>query len=171
MKKSILFLLLLLSSVGISAQTTWIARAGVGLASGVVDEVAPAMTAGVEANIPLKYGSSVVISPSLNWTLEMYDFEQLAIDAPILFGKKISMGNSLFVPKIGPVIGVTFAGEDSLILGPCAEFNFEIKHFVVGLSGYYSLVKAGDYYYYDDDYYYDHRFNYVRASLTFGYKF
>lgn len=160
MKKSILFLLFLLGSVGISAQTTWIVRAGAGFAPENCGCAALAMTAGVEANIPFKYGSTIVISPSLNWTMDMYDFLQMEIDAPILFGKRISMDKSLLVPKIGPVIGVTFGEESGLILGPCAEFNFEIKHFVVGLTGYYSFVRPGV-----DD------FTCYRASLTFGYKF
>lgn len=96
-----------------------------------------------EANIPL--GARInrfVFSPSL--FVVSYLEDGVNFDIPLHFGYKVSLGNgSLFIPKIGPMVGYHTYDEngfgDGFAFGPSAELAFEIKHFVIAANGYYDI--------------------------------
>lgn len=101
-----------------------------------------------EANIPL--GDKVnkyIFSPSISI---MTDFcGEICAVAPLHFGYKVHLSTgSLFIPKIGPMIGTHYTldyyGEDhnEVAFGPSSEFAFEIKHFVVAANGYYDVLNS-----------------------------
>lgn len=98
-----------------------------------------------EANIPLgSRKNKFVFSPSV---FMASDFDEGGVlNIPLHFGYKVPIGiGSLFIPKIGPMIGYNVYNE-SLAFGPSAEFAFEIKHFVFAVNGYVDFMaeaKAG----------------------------
>ncbi|MBO5025021.1 MAG: hypothetical protein J6C86_02625 [Bacteroidaceae bacterium] len=102
-----------------------------------------------ESNIPL--GARInkfVFSPSL---FIVSDFEVYTnLNIPLHFGCKVPLGHgSLFIPKIGPMIGTHTVSDEyyeetdiEFAFGPSAEFSFEIKHFVVAANGYYDVANS-----------------------------
>lgn len=78
--------------------------------------------------------------------------------------------NCLFVPKVG-VAGGYFSlsdYDDAFLVGPSIDLAFELKHFVIGLTGFYSINTTTDTYSGhggDDD------CNIPMVSLTLGYTF
>lgn len=102
-----------------------------------------------EANIPL--GARInkfVFSPSLFIVSDFGEYTNLNI--PLHFGCKVPLGHgSLFIPKIGPMIGTHTVSDEyyeetdiEFAFGPSAEFSFEIKHFVVAANGYYDVANS-----------------------------
>lgn len=100
-----------------------------------------------EANIPLGAKTNrLVFSPSLFVVSDFGDYTNLNI--PLHFGYKVPLGHgSLFIPKMGPMIGTHTCEEHDgtyteLAFGPSTEFAFEIKHFIVAANGYYDVVNS-----------------------------
>lgn len=84
-------------------------------------------------------------------------------------GYRTRIGNNcLFVPKVG-VAGGYFSQEEydeTFLVGPSIDLALELKHFVIGLTGFYSINKAMEPYdYYEDE------CNIPMVSLTLGYTF
>lgn len=153
MKRITLSIILLVLTVSVKAQTTFNIRGALGYGEYVnYSGFLPGICA--QSNITLG-------SRTCKWTFSPTLF--LAVDiegtfnaaAPLLFGYKVPISNGcLFIPKIGPAFGYS-VDYGTFILGPSAEFAFEIKHFIVSANSYFGL--------YDGFYPY--------AFLTFGYKF
>lgn len=163
MKRILLALVMAVMTVGVNAQTTWNVRAGAGLSCDYNGDDAFAPSLSLQTNIPLSAASKYTVSPTL--TVATPDMDNVDIILPVYFGYKTILGSqTLFVPKIGPCVGYSTA-NGSFVAGPAVELAVEIKHFVIGVNGYYSLTKEYlDYYYYDE-------FNHYGAFLTLGYKF
>lgn len=162
MKRILLALVMAVMTVGVNAQTTWNVRAGAGLSVNHVGDSYFTPSLSLQTNIPLSAASKYVVSPTLTVATPDMDVD---IILPIYFGYKTKLGSqTFFVPKIGPCVGISTA-DGNFIAGPAAELAVEIKHFVIGVNGYYSLTKD-DYY----DLYYE-EFNHYGAFFTLGYKF
>lgn len=94
-----------------------------------------------EVNVPLgRRINNFIFSPSLSI---LSDFtNDVNFNVPLHFGYKFPMGDgSLFIPKIGPMVGFSAGGfgTDAVIYGPSAELAFEIKHFVVAVNTYVGI--------------------------------
>lgn len=161
MKRILLALVMAVMTVGVNAQTTWNVRAGAGLSNNHRghDYLTPCLS--LQTNIPLSAASKYTVSPTLTVATPDMDVD---IILPVYFGYKTILGNqALFVPKIGPCVGYS-TSNGSFVAGPAAELAVEIKHFVIGVNGYYSLTSDS----YTD---YDSEFNHYGAFFTLGYKF
>lgn len=187
MKKCIITLVVALMAIGAEAQVTWNVRLGGGIMENGMAHVCVAPRLSVQSNIPLSSDLGWVFSPTLGSSVSIgADYYSIHVDFPLLIGYKAPIGRSkLFIPKIGPVFGFNKAyGSSAFIVGPSAELAFEIGHFVVAFSGYYSFVKRkyediGVSYYWDSSRYqnvysyysYEQKHSVYNASLTLGYKF
>lgn len=159
MKRILLALVMTVMAVGANAQTTWNVRGGAGISVDHEDNAFLAPSLSLQTNIPLAKASKYVVSPTLAVAAPNMNID---IILPVYFGYKTLLGNqTLFVPKIGPCIGLSTT-NGSFIAGPAVELAIEVKHFVVGVNGYYSLTTDTDY---------GHEFNHFGAFLTLGYKF
>ena len=159
MKRILLALVMTVMAVGANAQTTWNVRGGAGMSVDSENLACVAPSLSLQTNIPLAKASKYVVAPTLVVAAPNWDID---IILPVYFGYKTRLGNqALFVPKIGPCIGLSTT-NGSFNAGPTVELAIEVKHFVVGVNGYYSLTT---------DTGYDHEFNHFGAFLTFGYKF
>lgn len=164
MKRILFALVMIVMAVGVNAQTTWNLRAGAGSSydSDGYGCFTPCLS--LQTNIPLSAASKYTVSPTLTVAAPDMDID---IILPVYFGYKTILGNqALFVPKIGPCVGYSTT-NGSFVAGPAAELAVEIKHFVIGVNGYYSLTSDS----YDYGYGYDAEFNHYGAFFTLGYKF
>lgn len=138
MKKLFVFLFAAMLSCGVYSQTTWNARAGYGGASHhygegyYVDfkENGSCAFGMLQCNIPIF--SRVTVSPTLIGGLIDVDrfYGLFSFSALVGYRAKIS-NKTLFFPKVGP----TITGEG---FGVAVDLPFEIKHFVVGPTGYFA---------------------------------
>lgn len=168
MKKILLSLMMAVTAIGASAQNTYNVRVG-----GVVMQDYYLPTVMGQANFSLKNGSLWTFSPAVQSSTDLYNISALA---HFNIGYRTIIGDhSLFVPKIGIALGYNTYDtdyEDTFLVGPSIDLAFELKHFVIGLTGFYSITKAkGDWYgSYDNPNYYDDA-AVPMVSLTLGYTF
>lgn len=162
MKRILLALVMAVMTVGVNAQITWNVRAGAGESCDSEGFGCFTPCLSLQTNIPLSAASKFAVSPTL--TVATPDMDVVNIILPVYFGYKTILANqTLFVPKIGPCVGY-LTDNGSFVAGPAAELAVEIKHFVIGVNGYYSLTSTTD----DGDKY---EFNHYGTFLTLGYKF
>lgn len=141
MKKFLVMIVLAISAINANAQVTWNVRGGLGIHCnesiyyGWCDGSYCSEGLGilVQANIPFVRGGSFTFSPSLN----MSGMETGLYAFPLNIGYKVNIGQrKLFYPKLGLMFGYTSGCECSEVAyGPSFDLAFELKHFVVGLTG------------------------------------
>lgn len=161
MKKFLLSLAMAITAIGASAQNTYNVRAG----GAVLNEYA-AFTTMAQANIPLKNVSLWVFSPAVQLATEG-DNTAAMLHANMGYRKRIG-NNCLFVPKLGVAGGYfSLAGyNEAFLVGPSIDLALELKHVVIGVTGFYSINKTV----YIESYY-DDEYNIPMLSLTLGYTF
>lgn len=169
MKKILLSLMMAVTAIGASAQNTYNVRVG-GVA--IQDFYLPTVIG--QANFSLKNGSLWTFSPAVQFSTDLYNISTLA---HFNIGYRTTIGDhSLFVPKIGIALGhntYDIDYEGTFLVGPSIDLAFELKHIVIGLTGFYSITKAkGKTYSYSsyDSYCYDDA-AVPMVSLTLGYTF
>ena len=159
MKKFLLSLAMAITAIGASAQNTYNVRAGVAY----LNEDA-AFTTMAQANISLKNVSLWTFSPAVQFAT---DGDDIAAMLHANMGYRTRIGNNcLFVPKMGIAVGYfSQAGyHDTYQVGPSIDLALELKRFVIGLTGFYSINKV------EEDY--EQKFhNIPMLSLTLGYTF
>lgn len=160
MKKLFICLVMATMAVCANAQITWNVRAGAGFQhyedtkSTPVDDLAPTLI--LESNIPLGETSLFTFSPSISTHYTLNYSGGFGASCFAHFGYKIPIApNTLFCPKIGPMVGYQFA-ESTFLFGPSIELPFEINRIIVAANANVSLVNE------------DALFG---AYLTVGYKF
>ena len=148
MKKFLLSLAMAITAIGASAQNTYNVRAG----GAVLNEYA------AQANIPLKNVSLWTFSPAVQLAI---NDEDIAAMLHANMGYRTRIGNNcLFVPKVGVAGGSIGNKNDGVfIIGPSIDLALELKHFVIGLTGFSSIYQGK----YSD--------NIPMLSLTLGYTF
>lgn len=163
MKKFLLSLAMAITAIGASAQNTYNVRIG-----GTIMDEYTTLTTMTQANISLKNVGLWVFSPAVQFAT---DGGSKAIMLHANMGYRTRIGNNcLFVPKVG-VAGGYFSlsdYDDAFLVGPSIDLAFELKHFVIGLTGFYSINTTTDTYSGhggDDD------CNIPMVSLTLGYTF
>ncbi len=163
MKKILLSLAMAITAIGASAQNTYNVRIG-----GTIMDEYTTLTTMTQANISLKNVGLWVFSPTVQFAT---DGGSKAIMLHANMGYRTRIGNNcLFVPKVG-VAGGYFSlsdYDDAFLVGPSIDLAFELKHFVIGLTGFYSINTTTDTYSGhggDDD------CNIPMVSLTLGYTF
>lgn len=161
MKKFLLSLAMAITAIGASAQNTYNVRAG----GAVLNEYA-AFTIMAQANISLNNYGTWTFSPAVQLATNV---DETAAMLHANMGSRTRIGNNcLFVPKVG-VAGGYFSLYDyneTFLVGPSIDLALELKHFVIGLTGFYSINKAMELYdYYEDE------CNIPMVSLTLGYTF
>lgn len=163
MKKFLLSLAMAITAIGASAQNTYNVRIG-----GTIMDEYTTLTTMTQANISLKNVGLWVFSPAVQFAT---DGDSKAIMLHANMGYRTRIGNNcLFVPKVG-VAGGYFSlsdYDDAFLVGPSIDLAFELKHFVIGLTGFYSINTTTDTYSGhggDDD------CNIPMVSLTLGYTF
>lgn len=161
MKKILLSLAMAMTAIGASAQNTYNVRVG----GAVLNEYA-AFTTMAQANIPLKNVSLWTFSPAVQLAI---NDEDIAAMLHANMGYRTRIGNNcLFVPKVGVAGGYfsLYDYDEAFLVGPSIDLALELKHFVIGLTGFYSINKAMELYdYYEDE------CNIPMVSLTLGYTF
>lgn len=153
MKKILLSLAMAMTAIGASAQNTYNVRVG----GAVLNEYA-AFTTMAQANIPLKNVSLWTFSPAVQLAI---NDEDIAAMLHANMGYRTRIGNNcLFVPKVGVAGGSIGNKNDGVfIIGPSIDLALELKHFVIGLTGFSSIYQGK----YSD--------NITMVSLTLGYTF
>lgn len=70
------------------------------------------------------------------------------------------------MPKVGVAGGYFWhdSYNETFLVGPSIDLALELKHFVIGLTGFYSINKAMETFYDETD-------NIPMVSLTLGYTF
>lgn len=161
MKKFLLSLAMAITAIGASAQNTYNVRAG----GAVLNEYA-AFTTMTQANISLKNVGLWVFSPAVQLATEG-DNTAAMLHANMGYLKRIG-NNCLFVPKLGVAGGYfSLAGyNEAFLVGPSIDLALELKHVVIGVTGFYSINKTV----YIESYY-DDEYNIPMLSLTLGYTF
>lgn len=161
MKKIILSLAMAMTAIGANAQNTYNVRAG-----GAILEEYAAFTTMAQANIPLKNVGLWVFSPAVQLATEG-DNTAAMLHANMGYRKRIG-NNCLFVPKLGVAGGYfSLAGyNEAFLVGPSIDLALELKHVVIGVTGFYSINKTVDI-----ESYYDDEYNIPMLSLTLGYTF
>ena len=160
MKKFLLSLAMAITAIGANAQNTYNVRVG-----GAILNDCAAFTTMTQANISLKNVSLWTFSPAVQFAT---DGDGITAMLHANMGYRTRIGNNcLFVPKVG-VAGGYFLQEEynnTFLVGPSIDLALELKHFVIGLTGFYSINKAKETFYDDiDD-------NIPMVSLTLGYTF
>ena len=159
MKKFLLSLAMAITAIGASAQNTFNVRAG-----GAVLSDAAVFTTMAQENISLNNYGSWTFSPAVQFAT---DGDAIAAMLHANIGYRTRIGNNcLFVPKVG-VAGGYFLQEEynnTFLVGPSIDLALELKHFVIGLTGFYSINKAMETFY-------DETYNIPMVSLTLGYTF
>ena len=157
------------TAIGASAQNTYNVRVG-GVA--IQDFYLPTVIG--QANFSLKNGSLWTFSPAVQFSTDVNNISTLA---HFNIGYRTKIGDhSLFVPKIGIALGhntYDIDYEGTFLVGPSIDLAFELKHIVIGLTGFYSITKAKEETYYSD-YYYSYCCDDAAVpmvSLTLGYTF
>lgn len=161
MKKFLLSLAMAITAIGASAQNTFNVRAG-----GAVLSDAAAFTTMAQENISLNNYGSWTFSPAVQFAT---DGDAIAAMLHANIGYRTRIGNNcLFVPKVGVTGGYfsLYDYDETFLVGPSIDLALELKHFVIGLTGFYSINKAMELYdYYEDE------CNIPMVSLTLGYTF
>lgn len=159
MKKFLLSLAMAITAIGASAQNNFNVRAG-----GAVLSDAAAFTTMAQANISLNNYGSWIFSPAVQFAT---DGEDIAAMLHANMGYRTRIGNNcLFVPKVGVAGGYFGDTEGTILVGPSIDLALELKHFVIGLTGFYS-INTTEHHVYNfgcDD-------NIPMVSLTLGYTF
>lgn len=159
MKKFLLSLAMAITAIGASAQNTFNVRAG-----GAVLSDAAVFTTMAQENISLNNYGSWTFSPAVQFAT---DGEDIAAMLHANMGYRTRIGNNcLFVPKVGVAGGYFGDTEGTILVGPSIDFALELKHFVIGLTGFYS-INTTEHHVYNfgcDD-------NIPMVSLTLGYTF
>lgn len=161
MKKFLLSLAMAITAIGASAQNTYNVRAG----GAVLNEYA-AFTTMTQANISLKNVSLWTFSPAVQFAT---DGDGITAMLHANMGYRTRIGNNcLFVPKLGVAGGYfSLAGyNEAFLVGPSIDLALELKHVVIGVTGFYSINKTVDI-----ESYYDDEYNIPMLSLTLGYTF
>lgn len=160
MKKIILSLVMAITAIGASAQNTYNVRAGGAFLEGYPYTII------AQANISLKNVGLWVFSPAVQLATEG-DNTAAMLHANMGYRKRIG-NNCLFVPKIGVAGGYfSLAGyNEAFLVGPSIDLALELKHVVIGVTGFYSINKTVDI-----ESYYDDEYNIPMLSLTLGYTF
>lgn len=161
MKKFLLSLAMAITAIGASAQNTYNVRAG----GAVLNEYA-AFTIMAQANISLNNYGTWTFSPAVQLATNV---DETAAMLHANMGSRTRIGNNcLFVPKVGVAGGYfsLYDYDEKFLVGPSIDLALELKHFVIGLTGFYSINKAMELYdYYEDE------CNIPMVSLTLGYTF
>lgn len=161
MKKFLLSLAMAITAIGASAQNTYNVRAGGAFLEGYPYTII------AQANISLKNVGLWVFSPAVQLATEG-DNTAAMLHANMGYRKRIG-NNCLFVPKLGVAGGYfSLAGyyNEAFLVGPSIDLALELKHVVIGVTGFYSINKAVDI-----ESYYDDEYNIPMLSLTLGYTF
>lgn len=152
MKKFLLSLAMAITAIGASAQNTYNVRAGGAFLEGYPYTII------AQANISLKNVGLWVFSPAVQLATEG-DNTAAMLHANMGYRKRIG-NNCLFVPKVGVAGGSIGNKNDGVfIIGPSIDLALELKHFVIGLTGFSSIYQGK----YSD--------NITMVSLTLGYTF
>lgn len=161
MKKILLSLAMAITAIGANAQNTYNVRVG----GAILNDYA-AFTTMTQANISLKNVSLWTFSPAVQFATDG-DGITAMLHANMGYRKRIG-NNCLFVPKIGVAGGYfSLAGyNEAFLVGPSIDLALELKHFVIGVTGFYSINKTVDI-----ESYYDDEYNIPMLSLTLGYTF
>lgn len=161
MKKFLLSLAMAITAIGANAQNTYNVRVG----GAILNDYA-AFTTMTQANISLKNVGLWVFSPAVQFAT---DGGSKAIMLHANMGYRTRIGNNcLFAPKVGVAGGYfsLYDYDEAFLVGPSIDLALELKHFVIGLTGFYSINKAMELYdYYEDE------CNIPMVSLTLGYTF
>lgn len=161
MKKILLSLAMAITAIGASAQNTFNVRAGGAFLEGYPYTII------AQANISLKNVGLWVFSPAVQLATEG-DNTAAMLHANMGYRKRIG-NNCLFVPKVGVAGGYFSLAEYyktfPFLIGPSIDLALELKHFVIGLTGFYSINQAS----LPDPY--DCNDNIPILSLTLGYTF
>lgn len=161
MKKFLLSLAMAITAIGASAQNTFNVRAG-----GAVLSDAAVFTTMAQENISLNNYGSWTFSPAVQLAT---DGDDTAAMLHANMGYRTRIGNNcLFAPKVGVAGGYLslYDYDEAFLVGPSIDLASELKHFVIGLTGFYSINKAMEPYdYYEDE------CNIPMVSLTLGYTF
>lgn len=160
MKKFLLSLAMAMTAIGANAQNTYNVRAGGAFLEGYPYTII------AQANISLKNVGLWVFSPAVQLATEGDD-KAAMIHANMGYRKRIG-NNCLFVPKLGVAGGYfSLAGyNEAFLVGPSIDLALELKHVVIGVTGFYSINKTVDI-----ESYYDDEYNIPMLSLTLGYTF
>lgn len=158
MKKFLLSLAM--TAIGASAQNTYNVRAGGAFLEGYPYTII------AQANISLKNVGLWVFSPAVQLATEG-DNTAAMLHANMGYRKRIG-NNCLFVPKVGVAGGYfSLAGyNEAFLVGPSIDLALELKHVVIGVTGFYSINKTVDI-----ESYYDDEYNIPMLSFTLGYTF
>lgn len=158
MKKFLLSLAM--TAIGANAQNTYNVRAGGAFLEGYPYTII------AQANISLKNVGLWVFSPAVQLATEG-DNTAAMLHANMGYRKRIG-NNCLFVPKLGVAGGYfSLAGyNEAFLVGPSIDLALELKHVVIGVTGFYSINKTVDI-----ESYYDDEYNIPMLSLTLGYTF
>lgn len=155
MKKFLLSLAMAITAIGASAQNTYNVRAG----GAVLNEYA-AFTIMAQANISLNNYGTWTFSPAVQLATNV---DETAAMLHANMGSRTRIGNNcLFVPKVGVAGGYfsLYDYDETFLVGPSIDLALELKHFVIGLTGFHSINQNHDGYY-----------NTTILSLTLGYTF
>lgn len=159
MKKILLSLAMAMTAIGASAQNTYNVRVG-----GTIMDEYTTLTTMAQANISLKNVSLWTFSPAVQFAT---DGDGITAMLHANMGYRTRIGNNcLFVPKVGVAGGYFGDTEGTILVGPSIDLALELKHFVIGLTGFYSINTTEHHVYnfgYDD--------NILMVSLTLGYTF
>lgn len=159
MKKFLLSLAMAMTAIGASAQNTFNVRAG-----GAVLSDAAAFTTMAQANISLNNYGSWTFSPAVQLAT---DGDDRAAMLHANMGYRTRIGNNcLFAPKVGVAGGYFGDTEGTILVGPSIDLALELKHFVIGLTGFYS-INTTEHHVYNFGYH----DNIPMVSLTLGYTF
>ena len=159
MKKFLLSLAMAMTAIGASAQNTFNVRAG-----GAVLSDAAAFTTMAQANISLNNYGSWTFSPAVQLATDGDDRAAM-LHANIGYRTRIG-NNCLFAPKVGVAGGYFGDTEGTILVGPSIDLALELKHFVIGLTGFYS-INTTEHHVYNFGYH----DNIPMVSLTLGYTF
>lgn len=158
MKKFLLSLAMAITAIGASAQNTFNVRAGGAFLEGYPYTII------AQANISLKNVGLWVFSPAVQLAT---DGDDIAAMLHANMGYRTRIGNNcLFAPKVGVAGGYFGDTEGTILVGPSIDLALELKHFVIGLTGFYS-INTTEHHVYNfgcDD-------NILMVSLTLGYTF
>lgn len=159
MKKFLLSLAMAITAIGASAQNTYNVRVG-----GTIMDEYTTLTTMAQANISLKNVSLWTFSPAVQFAT---DGDGITAMLHANMGYRTRIGNNcLFVPKVGVAGGYFWhdSYNETFLVGPSIDLALELKHFVIGLTGFYSINKAMETFYDETD-------NIPMVSLTLGYTF
>lgn len=165
MKKILLSLAMGMTAIGASAQNSYNVRVG---GASLGDNAA--FTAMAQANISIDHYGAWTFSPAGQFAMNDIDMAGM-LHANM--GYRTRIGNCcFFAPKVGVAGGYFQSGDygNAWLVGPSIDLTFEFKHFVIGLTGFYSFNTI-DYIYNGYAFYEEGAVNMHLLSLTLGYTF